>query len=469
MESALDQLRTRVSLPDKGFYLAGLSGGADSVALLQLLLPGIREGAVRIRAVHVNHGLRGSEADEDERFAGELCRASGIGFTAFRADLGGRKDEASARAARYSFFRRAVAETGADGLLLAHNADDQAETFLMRLLRGAGADGLQCMADEQERDGIRILRPMLALGREEIRKALLADGIKWREDSSNRDTAYLRNRIRMELIPLMEEMTPGAVRRICEAARLIRNDNEALQEAAREKYTTAAKDGLLETDGLETEPEAVQSRALRMWWRANGPALDERELSSAQIRQLIRLLRSEKGTVNLPGGYHAGRSPGFLCLTGPVRETPAPVEVSGPETCFQGFRLTETPSEGNPGDGKRTQEVPAGFTAGCQIRTRRPGDRIRPFGSNGSRKLQDYLTDRKIPEVFRDRIPLLCKGQEVLLVCGVGAGGIPRWDRKNHPVRLTWHGEIPWQKERNRNGTKRKDLPRSGTDPCNEG
>ena len=86
------------------------------------------------------------------------------------------------------------------------------------------------------------------------------------------------------------------------------------------------------------------------------------------------------------------------------------------------------------------------ITAGCQIRTRKPGDRIRPFGSKGSRKLQDYLTDRKIPEPFRDRIPLLCKGDEVLLVCGVGAGDIPGWDIAANPVRLTWHGEMPWMK-----------------------
>ena len=183
-----------------------------------------------------------------------------------------------------------------------------------------------------------------------------------------------------------------------------------------------------------------------MWWRAGGPELDEHELSSDQTERLMKLLKSERGKVNLPGGYHAERSPGFLHLTAPARETPAPVEIKGTDTAFEGFRLTETPSEGNPGDGKRTQEVPAGFTAGCRIRTRSPGDRIRPYGSKGSRKLQDYLTDRKIPEHFRDCIPLLCRGEEVLLVCGVGAGNIPDWNGQGPKVRLTWHGDIPWLK-----------------------
>ncbi len=441
---ATSQLREGIRLPESGNYLVGLSGGADSVALTIMIAEKVREGTIHAEAVHVNHGLRGTESDEDERFVRELCRKLGIKCHVYRANLAGRSDEATAREARFECFRQALRETGADGMMLAHNADDQAETFMMRLLRGAGADGLQCMAEEQETNGIRILRPMLTLGRNEIREALRTDGIPWREDSSNRDKAYFRNRIRIELIPKIEEIAPGAVKRICETARLIRKDNEALQSAARERLKTAAKADLLGTDELESDPEAIQSRTLRMWWRANGPKLDEHELSSDQTKQLMMLLKTEKGTVNLPGGYHANRSPGFLHLSGPVRETPAPVEVRRPETSFYGFRLTETSSEGNPGDGKRTQEVPAGFTDGCEIRTRRPGDRIRPFGLVGSKKLQDYLTDRKIPEPFRDRIPLLCRGKEVLWVCGVGAGDIPRWSEEERSVRLTWHGDMPW-------------------------
>ena len=444
MGEALARLRSRARIPESGHYLIGLSGGADSVAMTAMLLPEIREGRIRAEAVHVNHGLRGAESDEDERFVRDLCATAGIRCIARRAELGGRTDEAAAREARFGLFRRALEETGAEALLLAHNADDQTETFLMRLMRGAGADGLQGMAGEQETDGIRILRPLLGIGRAEIREALRQDGIAWREDSSNENRGYLRNRIRLDLLPKMEEISPGAPERIREAARLIRSDNEALNTAAAELAGTAASGDLLRTERLETAPRAVRTRVLRMWWEANAPRRDERGLSAGQTERLDELLKQERGKINLPGGTHAVRRPGILYLAKPGRETPEPAEVRGGETCFAGFRLTETPSEGNPGDGRRTQEVPAGFTAGCQIRTRRPGDRIRPFGSGGSRKLQDYLTDRKIPEPFRDRIPLLCRGQEVLLVCGVGAGNVPRWDGGTENVRLTWHGETPW-------------------------
>ena len=202
MAGAVDKLRNRLAPVPDGKCLIGLSGGADSVALTIMTAERIREGKIRAAAVHVNHGLRGAESEEDERFVRELCKELGISCHVYRANLSGRSDEAAAREARFACFRQALREAGADGLLLAHNADDQAETFIMRLLRGAGADGLQCMAEEQVTGGIRILRPMLTLGRDEIREALRADGVNWREDSSNRDKAYLRNRIRLELTDL---------------------------------------------------------------------------------------------------------------------------------------------------------------------------------------------------------------------------------------------------------------------------
>ena len=256
----MKELQDRFGEMPEGRCLAGFSGGADSTAMMLLLAAERDNGRIQPEAVHVNHGLRSTESDEDECFVRDLCSGIGIDCRVYRADLAGRRDEAAAREARYAFYRRALRETGADALLLAHNADDQAETFLMRLMRGSGPDGLQCMAEEQETDGICIFRPMLELGRDEIRNALRHDGIAWREDSSNQNKAYLRNRIRMELVPLMEEIVPGAVRHICTAAGLIRNDNEALQDAAREIIAAAAKGNLLGTDELENAPEAIRSR-----------------------------------------------------------------------------------------------------------------------------------------------------------------------------------------------------------------
>jgi len=443
MGESIGKLRNSLYPLPEGKYLIGLSGGADSVAMLYLLLPEIRSGRIRAEAVHVNHGIRGEEADGDEAFARKLCAGEGVSFFSVKAELGGKTDEASARAARFTLLRDRMRETRSDGLILAHNADDQAETFLMRLMRGSGPDGLGCMRAVDETAGIRIYRPMLRLRRTEIRDALRCDGIGWREDSTNGDIRYFRNRIRQTLLPVMEDMCPGSTERICSAAGLITRDNELLNEQAEMLYRQSVKGKLLSADTLKTAPDALRGRVLRLWWKQNSGERKEHSLSERKTADLKALLDSEKGKVNLPGGFIAVRGRQFIHLTGGSFSVPSPAKVLGPETRFGEYLLRETPSEGTPGDGKTVQEVPAGFTDGCEIRTRRPGDRIRPFGNSGSRKLQDYLTDRKIDEPFRDRIPLLCRGSEVLLVCGVGAGGIPEWN-KDRAVRLTWLGDMPW-------------------------
>ena len=444
MHKATEALRVKMTPVEAGNYLLGLSGGADSVALMLMLIPAAREKRIRLEAIHVNHGLRADESDEDERFCSILCKKEGIPLYTCRADLSGRTDEASAREARYAIFRKRYAESGADALILAHHADDQAETFLMRLLRGAGPDGLACMKEDETVGSLRILRPMLRLRREEIRNALRTDGITWREDSSNEDQSYLRNRIRHELMPVLNRISGTAVEKICRTAAQTGDDNRVLNTEAKAILERISDGWMLDAESLAERPVSLRRRVLRIWWQERGPLLKEHTLSAAQTESLEALLHISRGKTNLPGGLHAIRDGKYLFLNGTETISPEPAAVTGKETVFGSIRLTETESAGNPGDGKRTQEVPPEFTRGCVIRTRKPGDRIRPFGSAGSRKLQDYLTDRKIPEPFRDRIPLLCRGNEVFLVCGVGAGDIPEWDPHSPSVRLTWHGSIPW-------------------------
>jgi tRNA(Ile)-lysidine synthase len=444
MSGAIEELR-RKSLPvPDGHYLLGLSGGADSVSLLMILLEDFRERRIKLEAVHINHGIRGNEADEDEHFCHELCQRHGVPFQSYHADLEGKTDEDSAREARFFLFDRLMTEKGADALLLAHNADDQAETFLMRLLRGAGPEGLSCMKADERIGQIRIIRPILTLRRAEIREALLKDGIEWRNDSTNQDTMYLRNRVRKELIPLLERYTGSAVEKINGAAGMIAEDHQELDHQARRLLDRVGRDSMLDAELLASEPVPLQKRVVRLWWKRNGPVLHEHSLNMKQTENLIALLQCEKGKINLPGDFHAVRAGRYLLLQGSERNADEPVAAGGKETVFGNIRMTVGPSAGDPGDGRLTQEVPESMLNGCVIRTRLPGDRIRPFGSAGSRKLQDYLTDRKIPEPFRDRIPLLCRENEVLMVCGVGAGSIPRWDPEKRNVRLTWSGDMPW-------------------------
>ena len=445
MSGRMEDLRRKMEPVPSGRCLVGLSGGADSVALVTLLAGENAPAGIRTEAVHVNHGLRGAESDGDEAFARELCASYHLPLHVYRPDLKGRKDENAAREARFRCFLECMADTGADYLALAHHADDLAETFMMRLLRGAGPEGLGCMRADDTRDGIRILRPLLKIRRAEIREALRESGIPWREDSSNGSAEYLRNDVRMRLMPLLEEMSSGAGARIAAAARQIAGESEILAAEADRFLREHAGDRWLDSAALETVPAGMRIRILRQWWRNSAPRLAEHELSAAQTEELAALALSAGGKINLPGGLHAEKGRQALHLTGFPAETPPETPVAGEKTDFGPISLRIGPGSGHPGDGKREQEVPAGWLQECVIRTRRPGDRITPFGMKGSRKLQDYLTDRGIDAAWRDEIPLLCRGGEVLLAGGVGAGNIPEWKEYEEHIRLIWQGSMPWE------------------------
>lgn len=450
----LDALRERFAVRPEGHCLLGLSGGADSVALLYLLLPDVRNGRLKLSAVHVNHGLRGAEADEDERFAGQLCDTHGIPYFIRRADLRGKTDEETARDARYTCFCECMKDTGADALLLAHHRDDLAETFLMRLMRGAGPDGLGCMQAESMNRGMKILRPLLQIGKDELKQLLAGNGIPWREDASNADTGYLRNAVRHELLPRMEAMSAGAGKRLAQTACLISEENMFLDRQAEEFLNRYAGEDWIETVPLRGTGPAMAARILRRWWRRWAPPLQEHALSFAQTQELLALAYEERGTVNLPAGCRASAGKCFLHLTDGTVPSYGTVPCTGQGGRLGPYMLEAAGPAAGPGDGKLSQAVPEGFLQGCVLRTRLPGDRITPFGMRGSKKLQDYLTDRGIDAAWRDRIPLLCRDREVLLAAGVGAGNIPVWNGNERYIRLEWHGSMPWagESERERHG-----------------
>lgn len=195
-------------LPLSEPLLAGVSGGADSVALLDALV----QLGYRPRVCHLNHKLRGAASDADARFVRKLAGRYGLPVT-----IASRKvppGEDAARRARYKFFASVAKRTGIRTLVLAHTADDQVETFLLRLLRGAGRTGLAAMWPDREMAGLRVLRPMLDVTRREVLKYLSAHALTWREDASNQDRRFLRNRIRHELLPLLEREYNPAIRRV---------------------------------------------------------------------------------------------------------------------------------------------------------------------------------------------------------------------------------------------------------------
>lgn len=445
--TAMYNLGIGLYYPPEGRCLAGFSGGADSTALLLLLAAERDAGRCEPEAVHVNHGLRGDESDGDEVFCTEMCARLGIPLHTLRADLKGRRDEDSCRTARFEAFESVMEERGIRKLVLAHNRDDLAETFLMRLMRGAGADGLACMGAKDQRNGYTIFRPMLHLGRQEIRFALEKAGIAWREDSSNGEDAFLRNAVRHRLLPLMEELSHGATERIARTAGILAAENGFLKSETEKILASCADGRYIRTDRMEGIADVLRSRVLRAWWRVNAPPREEHTLSASQTMELVRLSAAKSGKANLPGGLNAVKGRNGIHLTGFPRSKAGEIQYSFPEVSFGDCVITTVPSRGNPGNGISEQEFPPEFLEGCIIRTRKPGDRIHSFGMRGQKKLQDYLTDRGIDEPWRDSIPLLCRDGEVIWACGVGTGAVPLWEAGRSSVRLICKGKMPWIKE----------------------
>ncbi len=422
-----------------GTLLVGLSGGADSVALVHLLL----DAGCQVSAVHVNHGLRGDESDGDEAFVRELCESLHVPLLVYRAVPPENPGEGWAREARYGFFRQAMAETRADALVLAHHRDDQAETLLLHILRGAGLTGLTGMAPEAIVNGMPILRPLLAYSRAELRAYLMEKGASWREDASNADARYLRNALRLEVLPILEQLAPGAAARIATTASLLAEDESALN-ALTADFLAAHPGRALPIEALRAQPAGLQRRILRAWWTANAPDAEERSLSALQTERLLALIEaSASSRCNLPQGWHGQRGWTHVHLIPPEGEAGI-AETAAAESPM----LTIEVFDGESGDGQGSQAIPRAWLAECTVRSRQKGDFIRPFGMDGSQSLQDYFTNRHIDAVFRDRVPLLCRGSEVLLAGGVGAGCVPCTNEINDPVLLKWKDRFPWQRGR---------------------
>ena len=310
--AAVDRaLRAAGMPPRSSTVVMGLSGGADSVALLDALASLRRRRGFRVLAAHLDHALRPGSAD-DAAFCAEVCRSLDVPLRVGRADVRARASrergglEQAARRERYAFLRRVRDEEAAFAIAVAHTRDDQAETLLLRLLRGAGATGLAGMRP-RSRD---VLRPLLAVSRDEVLDHLRERGLAFREDPSNADLVHRRNRVRHELIPYLEERFNPAVRAslartasvLADEAAHLRGEAEALLAAISREEEGAVH---LRRSGLAEAPTAVARAAIRQaLLRAGGLA----RVSALHVEGILKLARSRAPSgrrLPLPGGREA--------------------------------------------------------------------------------------------------------------------------------------------------------------------
>lgn len=409
--------------------VSALSGGSDSVALLHLLRDLHEAGDLRLAGVaHFNHQLR-TASDADEQFCRGLARSMRLPFLVARDDIAARARrerrsiEVAARNARHVFFERARQMIGADAIAVGHTREDQAETFLLRLIRGAGARGLASM---HPRNGA-VIRPLLECRRQALRDYLSARQAVFVEDASNADVSIPRNRVRAELLPLLEaRFNPAAVDALVSAADIARDELDFLTTSADDWWTRFGvredRRWSLDADALAAAPPALARMVL---WRAMGEASGHR-VGFEAVNEALAVARGQRGPLDAPR-HRVERIAGKVVLRGrPVdaRGRPAGQEresnlfrysLSIPgEVRIAGARYAVSADFGGRGDlgdsrrriNQAVVRLDQGIT-GLMVRNRRPGDRFRPVGSPGQKKLQDFFVDRKVPRAERDAVPLV--------------------------------------------------------------
>ena len=403
--SVLATVRQRKLLGPGDAVLVALSAGPDSTALVAALAALRDAGELGpVHALHVDHGLRPG-GDADAACAAATCARLAVSFSRARVEVGAGNVQAAARRARYAALRAEAERVGAAWIATGHTRTDQAETVILRLLRGSGARGL---AGIPPRRG-KIVRPLFDRSRAEGLRFLEDAGLAWRDDPTNATPRYARNRVRLALWPAVLALAPAAERALARAADLARDDERALAARAR---ALAGGGTSVALAGLAAEPVAVRRRVVRRLWRnASGSAAG---LDAGHVQAALALARrSRPGRIALPRGIEARSRYGRLEVApAPAASVAhAPVEVAGPGRYLLGGTVAVEVAARSP------EAVPWPLA----LRSRRPGDRFRPEGGRGSKKLKRWLIDRKVPRERRDGLVVLAAGPRVLAVPELGA------------------------------------------------
>ena len=427
-------------LPPGGRVLCALSGGADSMCLLHILRAMAAEGGFTVYAAHFNHHLRGEESHRDAAFVSRWCEEHGIPCTIGEGDVSGEAKalgqgvEETARQLRYAFLRRTAEELGCTRIATAHNADDNLETLLLHLTRGAGLHGL---AGIPPRRG-EIVRPLLTTPRADIEAYLEEHHIPHVEDSTNTDEGYARNKLRSQVVPVLRQLNPRVTQRCAETMGYLRADNDYLnaQAALACRHARWAEDDLvIEAKYIAELPAAIAPRAVRRLLELTGDG--NTDCSASHLKAVVDLARGEdpSAVVFLPNGRLAQRVYKELLLT-TQKEAPAlaptPLNQAGetapagtPWRCACRQVACPLPEERKPGAWYLALE---GVSGELTLRPRRTGDELALPGRD-TKTVKKWMIDQKIPRRERDLLPVLADEGGVLAVAGLG----PHRDRMAVP------------------------------------
>lgn len=405
--------------------LVAVSGGADSMCLLDILCN--LDMDIHIFAAHYNHGLRSEESDRDEGFVNEYCKSRSIqcfckkGDVAAAAMATGRGIEETAREMRYAFLQESAGFCGADRIATAHNADDNVETVLMNIIRGAGLDGICGIPPVRD----NIIRPLLCMTRGKIEDYLKHSGVPNTFDSSNIDQTFTRNRLRHRVVPVLRELNPDLSMSVMSMTQRLRADRECLSVWAREIFDGAISVGVDvrgEVSALLELPEAIRSRVIRLALDTIGVTGDSRI-----VRSIDELLCSENPSarISLRGGRSARREYGEIvfCHDAALTNGFQPINLDMDSETY----IPELGIQIICGTGKVSNNSLNNFyfknsdiCGNIAVRPRYQGDKITLAGRKCTKTLKKLFIEAKIPEVDRSRIPVFTDDKGVIAVMGLG-------------------------------------------------
>jgi tRNA(Ile)-lysidine synthase len=419
-------IRRHAMLTPGDVVLIGVSGGADSVALLHVLRTLAPALALGLHALHVDHGLRPDSA-RDAAFVRALGERLGVPVDVVHVHVGDGSIEAAARAARHAALDAAADRVGATRIALGHTADDQAETLVMRLLEGTGVRGLAGIPPVRG----RLIRPLLDVRHRDAVATLRAQGLPWLEDPTNRDPRFFRNRVRHTLMPRLNEVSGGDV--VAHLGRLARRAREAVDSLDRLANVELARlaheqDGalILPRSAVAALPRPVAAEMLRAAAARLGSRAPLRAWGHRGLRRILaeaaprRPFRLGGVTVEVSGDrVRVGASPRPTLVS---RELVVPGRVELPEIGRALEAVVVSAADyALPPDPDRVAFDATVLPPRLVVRPRRRGDRFRPFGG-GDRRLKSFLIDAKVPRWDRDRLPLVDAGHDIVWVAGVRRG-----------------------------------------------
>jgi tRNA(Ile)-lysidine synthase len=422
--------------------VVAVSGGADSVCLLHILVQRRKELGVELHVAHLNHQLRGDESDSDADYVSSLaCRLDVPAaierrdVAAYRAQKGISLEEA-ARELRYSFLAEVASGIGASKVVVGHTRDDHIETVLLHFLRGTGTAGLcglqpRSILPYGEKSGqLEVVRPLLKLNRQEMLDYCRRYNLAPRSDSSNVSPSFLRNRIRLELLPVLKSYNPGIDKALLRLADIASDDISFIEKQASliwEKLASVEDDIIyLDMGQMVALPRAMQRQIFRRAVKQLRGNL--KDVEAEHIEAMMDLLSKPAGKkLCLLDGLTLSTEYGRLVLASaqasicplPPLKGVSKIEVPG-ETDLPGWRVRVSIVQEVIGE---KHGLIASFDLGkvgnkLTVRRRRPGDRFQPLGMSQTKKLQDFMVDSRIPRSWRDRVPLICSPEQILWVVG---------------------------------------------------